>query len=1322
MTDQLLVDIDQLARVSVRARHGDVVSDVAGAPFELQWPLERGDLEELRWYLEDYLRAPYGADGARGLRIAEALRHWGRSVFASVFGAGAAHDAYLRARAGCVPLEVVIRSSSTGVLGLPWELMRDPERQSPVALDLVGISRALSGEPLREPVAVESDVLRVLMVISRPAGRRDVGYRMVARPLVQRLQAVRGDVELTVLRPPTFAALRQALSSARAAGAPFQIVHFDGHGALAGGRATRGVGPIWLNSNGGEAMLAFEKPTGGSDPVGAAAVSRVLSEARVRLVVLNACQSGAVGKELEAAVATRLLQEGVPSVVAMAYSVYAVAAADFMGAFYERLFIGESVTQAVTAGRRHLFEHCLRPSPRGDLELADWVIPVHYRRHDLCFPQLASRRVARRRDTSDALGPVEPFVGRDLQFHELEAAFRTRRVVLLHGPGGVGKTELAKAFARWRRDTGGVDNRNHVVLVSFEPGTASVGLGHVLASIGVQVLGTDFLRVEPDQRESLILSVVRENALILVWDGLECVYTMSPTGSAIPPLSALERDGLRSFARAIADGASSVLLVTSRTTEAWLGDEVARIPVWAMTSDDAVLYASTLLAAHPSARQRQADPEFGQLLEMLDGHPLAMRLVMPHVRTTDPSELLAMLRGNARPTGLVTADQASLESCVRYSFDHLDPGVQRLLVVVSLFHGVADVGVLTALSQVEFAPDRFANVDRERWVQVLDAAAAVGLLTSLGAWMYRIHPAMTAFLADRWREDAPHRHDLERTQTSRALLSAFAIVGRWVSDEMRQGDADLAGAVIWFQRRTMGHLLTEAIESGLWEEAAAIAQPLQNYFQKRSLVDEILDLANRVRTATEAADGTPPDTGTSEGNLWLLVFTMQAAGLVQQGRLADAERMYLQLRDVLERDVGSANHRSRLSGVYHHLGNIAHKQRRLDEAETFLRQALSTDEALQDRHGIATACHELGIVAHLRGSINDAEGWYRRALTISQDLNAHAATAASYYQLGIVAQVRGCLDDAYGYYRRALAIYKTLDDQYGIAGTYHQLGLLEECRGRLDQAEEWYRASLTISEELDDRAGKASAYTRLGDIACDRSRLDDAEGWYERALALLDALDDRVGMGEVHHLLGSVALKRRNFDEAEEHYRQCLSSKEAIGDRPGMAITYHQLGMVAQFRGQLDDAERWYRDSLVIKRDRHNHRGMATSYHQLGVVSEIRGRLDEAEDWCRRALTICEELDDREGMALGYGTLGLLAEARDEHAIALEWTVRCVALFEEFPHPSTGPGPMHLARLTTKLGLEALDSSWQVVTGKPVPAALRDHLSPSAARDDPNAE
>ena len=47
-------------------RKADVRS---GSPSGLAWPLDEDALEELRWYLEDYLRAPCGVYEDRGRRL-----------------------------------------------------------------------------------------------------------------------------------------------------------------------------------------------------------------------------------------------------------------------------------------------------------------------------------------------------------------------------------------------------------------------------------------------------------------------------------------------------------------------------------------------------------------------------------------------------------------------------------------------------------------------------------------------------------------------------------------------------------------------------------------------------------------------------------------------------------------------------------------------------------------------------------------------------------------------------------------------------------------------------------------------------------------------------------------------------------------------------------------------------------------------------------------------------------------------------------------------------------------------------------------------------
>src|SRR5579863_1627768 len=255
LPDRLVVDLGGDGRVAVSASpDGGFAEEVSRVP--LAWPLDADALEDLRWYLEDYLLAPYGVWEERGPDVQEKLADWGKQVFGSVFGDGPARFAYERARDR--GLELVFRSDDPALLGLPWELMRDGA--GPVALGAGGISRTLKVADSAGTLQVPGGKLRVLMVISRPAGAADVGYQMVARPLLERLDAVRGEVSLTVLRPPTFEALRQAVTGAAGAGEPFHVVHFDGHGAMPGrpvGGGRPGIRPNMMTEP-GEGVLAFE--------------------------------------------------------------------------------------------------------------------------------------------------------------------------------------------------------------------------------------------------------------------------------------------------------------------------------------------------------------------------------------------------------------------------------------------------------------------------------------------------------------------------------------------------------------------------------------------------------------------------------------------------------------------------------------------------------------------------------------------------------------------------------------------------------------------------------------------------------------------------------------------------------------------------------------------------------------------------------------------------------------------------------------------------------------------------------------------------------
>jgi tetratricopeptide (TPR) repeat protein len=1097
--DRLVVDLGGDGQAAVMSwPDKGLPEEMSRAP--LAWSLDAEALEDLRWYLEDYLLAPFGVWEDRGPVVRGKLAGWGHEVFGSVFGDGPARDAYQWGRDR--GLEVVFRSAVPGLLALPWELMRDGS--GPVALGAGGISRSLPVIGGAETLEVPGGRLRVLMVIARPAGTNDVGYQMVARPLLERLEAVRGEVELTVLRPPTFGALRESVRRAADAGQPFHVVHFDGHGGTA----------AWA----GEGVLAFELPGGGSGYVAASRVAAALVAGRVPVVVLNACQSGAVGKELEASVATALLKSGCAAVVAMAYRVYAVAAAEFMAAFYESLFAGDSLGHAVTAGRRRLFGHDGRPSPKGDMPLADWLVPVYYMRAEVRFPQARTSRPAAAPSLDAALdeiraaqsGPaamqdplaaVGTFVGRDDLFYQLEAAALLQRVVVLAGPGGTGKTELARGFARWWRDTGGVDDPRLVLWHSFEPGVASFGLDGVITAIGLDVFGADFARLDPPQRLEQVKRLLGQLRVLLVWDNFESVREMPDPAGATPPIGEAGGAALQGFLEWVRDHSRSTVIITSRAREDWLG-EVRRIGVGGLNRAEAAQYAGHLLAPYPAAQRQRERRSFGELLDWLDGHPLAMRLTLSRLDTTDPAALLAALRGTTPlPGGDTGAGRlSSLGACITYSFAHLAAQARRLLPAVSLLHGIADAESLVLLSADETVPARFAGVSMQEWTAVLEDAARVGLLTCVGAGMYRIHPALPGYLAAGWQAGNPDGYDQEREACEQALCAASAAFSRWATGQVGSGNAARAYAAIGLQRRTLGAMLGRALDHRAWGDAADIVRALDVYWDTRGLSEEAAAWAGRILDATAVPGQDPPGPASS---LWLYTTIHQGARQQDAGQPDQAGHTYRQALAYLQDQAETEWTRGNISVIYHELGVTAQERGRLDEADDWYQRAIRIREELGLRARLSSDYHQLGMTAQARGRLEEADDWYRKSLAIKEELGDRpGAVAITYHQLGNTAYLRGRLEEADDWYRKSLAISEDLGDRRGMAGVYHQLGMTAQARGRLEEADDWYRKSLAIKEELGNLPGMALTYGQLGLIAENRDQAPLALEWNIRCVTL----------------------------------------------------------------------------------------------------------------------------------------------------------------------------------------------------------------------------
>ena len=521
---------------------------------------------------------------------------------------------------------------------------------------------------------------------------------------------------------------------------------------------------------------------------------------------------------------------------------------------------------------------------------------------------------------------------------------------------------------------------------------------------------------------------------------------------------------------------------------------------------EAAQYASHLLAPYPAAQARRERQSFGELLDWLDGHPLAMRLTLPRLDTTDPGDLLAGLRGT---TPLPAADDpdagrtTSLPASITYSYAHLAGQTQRLLPAVSLFHGVADEDVLAAFSAAEGVPGRFAGVSRQEWTAVLEDAARVGLLTGLGAactGSTRLCPATSP----------PDGTPKTPSATARSGRRAAGPVQRL---RRLQPVADRADRIRERRPRLHPHRAAAADPGRNARprprpprlgQSQGIVRALDAYWDTRGLSQEAAAWADRILAAATDPGQDRPAAQTPAGSLWLYTTIRQATRQKDAGQPDQAAQTYRHALAYLQDQPETEWTRSSISVTYHQLGMTAQDRGRLDEADDWYRKSLTIKEELGNRPGMAITYHQLGMTAQDRGRLDEADDWYRKSLTIFEELGDRPGMAITYHQLGNTAYLRGRLDEADDWYRKSLTIKEELGNRQGMAGTYHQLGMTAQNRGRLDDADDWYRKALTIKEELGNRPGMALTYAQLGLLAEERSQPPLALEWNIRCVTLFD--------------------------------------------------------------------------------------------------------------------------------------------------------------------------------------------------------------------------
>ena len=276
----------------------------------------------------------------------------------------------------------------------------------------------------------------------------------------------------------------------------------------------------------------------------------------------------------------------------------------------------------------------------------------------------------------------------------------------------------------------------------------------------------------------------------------------------------------------------------------------------------------------------------------------------------------------------------------------------------------------------------------------------------------------------------------------------------------------------------------------------------------------------------------------------LLAFSGLKADLdLQKSRLADGERT---LRAVLDQVLDAdPSHQSLL---LLQLGRLLARQERHKEARHLFESLLATVE--ERSTALAATCRfHLGNIALREGRLREAQTYHREAMRMRRKEKNLKALGSSLSALGAVYSTLGAFPRALWYYEEAERVLREYgedgEESFALFGLGRVLGLL----GDATSAAEPLRRALALREGKADAVGEALARLQVAANHADLQNLDEALAEARQAHFQLSLAPESGILGDAEQLLGRIHFLLQQLDAAGKSFATALEIHERHDDR-----------------------------------------------------------------------------------------------------------------------------------------------------------------------------
>lgn len=733
-------------------------------------------------------------------------------------------------------------------------------------------------------------------------------------------------------------------------------------------------------------------------------------------------------------------------------------------------------------------------------------------------------------DFSDKLPKLKYFYGRQDELNQLKSALDSRRLIIIRGIAGIGKTTLATKLVEEQV------GKSPIFWFRFHEWNT---LRNLLIQLGkfLNNLGKNRLTTYINSRRRIDIADISDiietdisglNAILIIDDFHKMDSSLLPFFSAFSEIISKVGD-------------VSAIILTRQQIPFYNPQDVQitqNIQEHELQGLDKESSKQLLMA-----RQIKLD-NFDQVYDFTFGHPLSLELIDP-IQTNLPQAL----------------GQIDIMKYIHTEiFSKLNPDERSLLNIASVFR-------YPVPSELFFIDDNISYT-------TIDRLLANSLLTE-SSYGYNAHDLVKEFFYHRLNPKLKQQY---HSQAAEYYILEFERLAYIEEKEINVNSVNATENALEITKepqqeiKESKHLsLIEAqyhyLKAGMFKDALGLVLDHGIELISKGYLDEFLTILNQFSKRN------------IENNDWCNILTFKGDILTIKGEWDEALFYYDETLKI-SKAIGD---KSKQSEAHRNLARIYFQRSDWTNSLSNLEEGLRISIEQKNDYGIANTYFWFGSVSHRQGNLDSAIDYFNNCMKYAKKINYLPGIARTYMGLSDVYVDQGKYDKAIEFYEKSIEILNKTGHIYQVSYVYNRIGVAYcKQRNKVEKALEYYNKRIEISKNIGDIIGVGYGLSNAAECFTYKMQLDAALKCCDRAMEIFKKTDEKRMIANTLMVYGMIYGRRRDWIKSKEYFENAINISKKINAPEMLAQNYFNYAFMLRDKGELPGAKEFIEKAIAI--------------------------------------------------------------------------------------------------------------------------------------------